>query len=116
MHENQANLQNWLSPQTLISKNKNIRSKRQDNLCLLIEPESASWAVLPPDYLSFWSALPKVCTWEQAMQLAHPFPNAKRSQVLLELYRRNFINANGRYYLNADKIFARSTTYPHFIC
>ena len=31
MHENQANLQNWLSPQTLISKNKNIRSKRQDN-------------------------------------------------------------------------------------
>ena len=116
MHENQANLQNWLSPQTLISKNKNIRSKRQDNLCLLIEPESASWAVLPPDYLSFWSALPKVCTWEQAMQLAHPFPNTKRSQVLLELYRRNFINANGRYYLNADKIFARSTTYPHFIC
>ncbi len=116
MCENQANSPNWLSPQTLISKNRNIRTKRRDNLCLLIEPESASWAVLPPDSLSFWSALPKVCTWEQAMHLDHPFPSTKRSQILLEFYRRNFINANGRYYLNADKIFARSTTYPHFIC
>ncbi|MGM9998834.1 MAG: radical SAM protein [Candidatus Bruticola sp.] len=116
MHKDQESSSSWLSPQTLISKNKAVRSKRRLELCLLIEPESASWAVLPPDYQSFWSTLPPVCTWNQALALDHPFPEAKRSQVLLEFYRRNFISANGRYYLNAERIFHRACTYPHFIC
>lgn len=106
----------WLSPQTVVSKNKSVVVKKKGGLRLLIEPDSASWAVLPEKYFDFWRRISPVSTWENICKIEHGFSTAKRSSFLLEMFRRNMIAANGRLYYNPDEVFPEPETYPGFIC
>ena len=105
-----------LAPETLVSKNASVCLKRKGGLCLSIEPDSASWTVLPPLYLQFWNKLPKACTWQQVQELEHPFSVEKRQDVLIKLHQRNFVSFNGHLYRNPERLFRRQNTYPSLIC
>lgn len=106
----------WISPQACLGKNNTLRLKRRGGLCLLIDPDSASWLVLPPLYFDFWKKLPQACSWRQVLEIEHPFSPQKRSEVTQELYRQNMLTVNGRLYCDPVETFKTPKKYPDFIC
>ncbi|MBQ7529092.1 radical SAM protein [bacterium] len=105
-----------MTDNSVFSKNSTIVTKKRESLRLLIEPESASWLVMPDLNFDFWRKLPKIFTLENISSIEHPFNNVQRKKFIDELYMHNMLAINGRYYYNPEELFKPQEKYPGYIC
>jgi len=103
-----------LSPGSTVEFNKGIVFTALEGNYLAVEPESASWTILDESSFTFLKALQTVRPYGELGNAVIPVQPEKVGRFLSDLFRLNFISIDGSCFYDTEKLWHRSSGYPHF--
>lgn len=103
-----------LSPESKVELNKDVVFTAYEGNYLAVEPGSASWTILDESSFTFMRALQNIRLYGELKDAGLHVQREKAERFICDLFRLNFLSIDGSLFYDTEKLWQRSSGYPHF--